>query len=318
MNRFPLAVLGHVSVFTELGMRFWDDAFERPIAHELHAFAVRRRSQPGSPGPADLGPSTLAPVRAIRSPGGVYSFHDLPGRVGAGRPPQGSSPAFGPPPAEFTVVVEDPAEQFLPVTFTVALPLGSLGEFPGRDSSGLPDGRSRVYLYSSPTRRPPAGSAVVRGDLEDVATSAPAAWAVVRTMIGGLDCTAIADERGRFELVAPMPTLGQLALGSPPGSAAGGLGEVATVVLTVDYAPATLQYPLTEAIDLPGRWRSLPSLASILAQSAADILVEEGQPAAPHIEERLSYDAPLVLRTVVPSGEEPSPTLRIQAGSSSP
>ncbi|HUH11685.1 MAG TPA: hypothetical protein VMK65_01190, partial [Longimicrobiales bacterium] len=210
MSAPPLRTVEDTRVFTTLGIRFWDAAFDVPI----HVPLVVHAWLPEGPVP---------PVRAVRSPSGVYSFHALPGRAAAEYPGGEEHPEDLGPELDYVIVVDDPGGRFLPAAFTLALPLGFRGVFPDDAIASEPGGAPpRAYLFPSPAYPVPPGAAAIRVDLLDADTDPdepePAAWAVVRATLEGRELTGIADESGRVLLLAALPLVERLNLGSPPGS----------------------------------------------------------------------------------------------------
>ncbi|MET0398113.1 MAG: hypothetical protein ABW277_15035 [Longimicrobiaceae bacterium] len=302
-----IAVLERVRVFTPLGIRFWDSAFDVPAAAELRVHAW-------------LAGGDFAPVRGVRSPSGIYGFHGLPGRAAQEYPAEREdAPESAGPVQEYAISVEDPGGLFLPVAFSVTLPLGYRGEFLSGGLSPPGSAAGRAYLFSAPSRPVPARAAAVRADLWDADADRPAAWAVLRATVEGATHTTVADQDGRALLLFPVPSVDRLRLGSPPGSGQGApAGNRWAVTVGVWYEPAALRFPFAGRGDLHPAWGDRPSLKSVLdEQRAALVWQEEGlAPASEHAAE-LVYGEELVLRTV-DAGGTPSSRLWISAGASPP
>ena len=146
----------------------------------------------------------------------------------------------------FVVEVSDALGRFLPFSFTAALPnrgilqWGCAGAF-SPPAADPPLGA--VPLFSSPTRDDLSSGvqAVVRADLWDTTTQAPAAWAVVEASFAGvLVARGLAGADGRLLLVLPYPEAAASGQGpslSPTGPADPPLTQQTwTLSLAVRYA----------------------------------------------------------------------------------
>lgn len=290
--------------FTPLGIRFWDAALDLPVADSLSVHAW----------PAG---TAYPPLRAVRSPGGVYAFHGLPGQRAAERPADDEEhPESAGTPREYAIAVDDPAGRYQPAAFSVTLPLGVRGEFLSvGDGSSPPRPGGRAYLFSAASRQVPPGLAAIRADFVDEATGAPAAWAVLTATVGAVTRTAIADEQGRALVLVPFPTPERLRQGSPPADP-----HTATwpVSLAVRWDPPALRYPFPAREGMNPAWAARPSLKSILdEQRAALVWTDEGQAPAAEWTETLVHGQELVLRTTLAGGAR-APTVWISAGASPP
>lgn len=306
MRPFPLGASERTRTFTPLGLRFWDAAFDRPITGRL----VVRAWLMGGPFP---------PVAAIRSSGGVYSFHGLPGQTAVELPGDLPEPESAGPQLDYTIIVDDPSGAFLPAVFTLTLPLGYRGEFLSTEAGSHPAGAGRAYLFSAPSRPVPSGAVALRGDLEDAERGGPASWAVVRATVEGREVVGVAGPDGRVLLLGPMPEVERLGLGSPPGSGQGPVAAAAwSASLRVEYDPPALRYPLAAAAEVPRWWAARPSLKSVLDEQAP-ALVTTTEGAAPVTEwsTDVEYGEPLPLRTRGAEGE-PLSSLRVHAAASIP
>lgn len=290
--------------FTPLGIRFWDAALDLPVADTLAVYAW----------PAGTGHT---PVRAVRSPGGVYAFHALPGQRAAEKPADDEEhPETLGTPREYAIAVDDATGRYQPAAFSVTLPLGYRGEFlSASDTASPPRPGGRAYLFSAPTRQVPPGLAAIRADLVDADTQEPAAWAVLTTTVGGVTRTAVADERGRALVLVPFPTPERLRQGSPP---AGAVTATWPVSLAVRWEPAALRFPFPAREGIHPAWAARPSLKSILdEQRAALVWTDEGQAPAAEWTDTLVHGQELVLRTTLAGGAR-APTVWISAGASPP
>ncbi|HEU0302437.1 MAG TPA: hypothetical protein VFR37_23460, partial [Longimicrobium sp.] len=271
--------------FTPLGIRFWDAALDVPVADALMVHAWLRGSPQG-------------PVRAVRSPGGVYAFHGLTGQWRAEKPaPDEEHPELTGPPGEFAIAVDDRSGKYLSAAFSVTLPLGYRGEFLSVTPGSPPGGPGKAYLFPAAARPVPPGMAAIRADLEDAATGAPAAWAVLTATLAGQTRTAVADAEGRAVALIPWPTPERLRqAGSPPPDTRAATWEVR---LAARWEPAALRFPFPDREGLDPRWAARPSLKSILdEQRAALVWTDEGQAPAAEWTETLVHGQELVLRTV--------------------
>jgi hypothetical protein len=307
-------VLEELDVFCPLGVRFWDAVNDDQIRAGLW---VRAWPEPA-----------LRPVvEAFRTRSDIYAFQGLPGLAALERPPAnptglavvpppGGSPSSPAPGRPFILEAVDLERRFLPAALRLALPLPTRGVFlarpPGSPDEAPPPG---FYLFSSPTRPRSAGVAVVRGELADAATGAPAAHALLRVAIPGQpDRLGLADAGGRFAVQFPLPPLagglGRLFV-SPDGAPASPPGPPVAdrtwdLSLAVAWEPAALS-------PLPGT--DLPDLARVLDQLPADIVLAAGSPPAPPAPEwpgTLRYDGEVIARTagdsrllIVPAGSPP-------------
>lgn len=298
-----VTVLERVRAFTPLGIRFWDAALDVPVTDALSVHAWLR----GTPYP---------PVRAVRSPGGVYAFHALPGQRAVERPADDERfPETAGEPLEYAVAVDDPAGRWLPAAFGVTLPLGYRGEFLSGPAGSPPEDGGRAYLFPAPARPVPPGLAAIRADLVDADGGRPAAWAVLTATVEGETRSAIADAQGRVCLLVPFPTPERLAELSPPVSA-----DAASwpVTLTARWQPAALRYLFDRRETLNPAWAERPTLRSILDEQAEALLwSDEGQDPAAEWTDTLVHGRELVMRTALAGGGQ-SPTVRISAGAPPP
>lgn len=277
--------------FTPLGIRFWDPALDAAVDDGLAVWAFRADALAGGG------------VRAFRTASGVYAFEGLPGLADVERPAPDApavpedvaSPPFA---ADFVIAVRDERARFLPMAFTVRLPLATRGLF-------LHDapGGARVPLFSAPTRAVPAGLSAVRAELWEVDGAdgpRPAAHAALRVEGGGATWTGVADERGRALVVFPTPTATRLSLGSPPG--AGGGGDVGAqswpLVVRAAWDPARLRFPLAGARGAAAALAAVPSVKSVLDEQPPALLFDaDDAPPADALHPELFLARELVLRT---------------------
>lgn len=205
----PEVVLEHLTLVAPLGLRFQDEALGLPVGQGLSVTIAPERN-----------PSATIPLFPNRS--GVYVLQHGPGlralEQGAGNDAYW---AALPAPRRFVVSVQDLSGRFLPCTLSVEAP--TRGVYPwacGALASPLAGGA--VPLFSSITRPAPAGMALVRGELADARSRAPAAWALIEaTAPGQPPARGIADAAGRLALPLPYPEPAAAPLGSPLGGNGG-------------------------------------------------------------------------------------------------
>jgi hypothetical protein len=292
-------ILERDRTFTPLGIRFWDAALDLPIAETLVVFAwLRGASYP--------------PVRAVRSPGGVYAFHHLPGQAAAEKPAADEDhPESLGTPREYAIAVDDPSGRYQPAAFSVTLPLGYRGVFPAAPAASPPGAAGKAYLFHTAARPAPPGLAAIRADLVDDATLEPAAWAVLTAAVAGETRSAIADARGRVLVLIPFPTPERMRQGSPPVDPQAASWPI---TLSVRWEPAALRFPFPARGELDPAWAERPSLKSILDEQApARIRTHQGDPLATEWTTTLVHGRELVLRTVLAGGADAA-TVRISAG----
>lgn len=278
-------VVEELSVFTPLGLRFWDPAVDGPVRAGL---AVRARRA-----------GTLRPVaRAYRTRSDVYAFRHLPGLADL---EHGLTPEASPPGQEYLVEVADARRRYVPIAFTVELPLGYPGLFlvgePVSPGGAAPEG---VFLFSAPSRPIPSHLAALMGDLVDAGTGEPAAHAVVRALFhDGAVGHGVADASGLLVLL-PYPSLEEPFAGPPPSPPASppAAGPGTTLsdqtwgfALQVSYTPASL-------VAHPGT--DVPDYSSVLEQSPGSVFAvppEDGGAPAPALAGTLRFGETAVLRT---------------------
>jgi hypothetical protein len=207
-----------------LGLRFLDVAAGTPVGADVAVEPLNRTS---------LGLHAEAwPVNAPRqrtagtvTPSGVLAFHGLPGLRKLENSTANDPWEDAPPPRDFQIEVIDKLGRFLPCTFTVTAPQRGLAQFADNGSPPWIEA-GVVPLFSAPSRPIPGAVAIIRAELRDLATGAPAAWALVEASYssGGSLKTArgLADDAGRVLLMFAYPEGQRRAYGaSPPGNARG-------------------------------------------------------------------------------------------------
>jgi hypothetical protein len=194
--------LERVARVAPFGVQFRDRLSDSPVRQGLQV-ALHPRERPERR------------VLAQPNASGVYVVHEAPGlrRATFGRG-DGAYWAAPPQSREYRCEVTDLEARFLPVSFDLRLPFRGLLT-PACDS---PPGHG-VTLFSAPTRRVPATLAVVRAELVDAVSGAPAAWALVSADHGGAELgQGVADREGRLLLAFPYPEPARRPRTSPPQS----------------------------------------------------------------------------------------------------
>jgi hypothetical protein len=203
----PAPLIERLARVAPLGLRFWDPLTNSAVGPGLSVSAFL----PAQPDQA---------YPAVVNGAGVYVFHHLPAlqdlENGAGDHAywRGLTERRA-----FRVEVRDPAGRFLPVSFAVPLP--NQGLF-SPDCAGIlaaPLGpSSQVPLFSAPTRQVPAGTAVLRAELHNLADDQPVPWAVVQLTAGALPpLRGMSDADGQVAVLFPYPEPQQLGAIAPTG-----------------------------------------------------------------------------------------------------
>lgn len=267
------AIIERQTIFTPLGIRFWDPATDSQVAYGL---AVRAWPD-----------GAAEPVReAFRTASGIYAFQGLPG-LRALEYPTGDGRTSPPPGQRFVVSVEDHQRRFLPVTLRVDVPF--YGIYPTALASSPPgEALPGFFLFSAPWRTA-TKLAVVRADLVRESTGEPAAHAVLELDVEDSGAWhGMADERGSVAVFFPIPPF-QATLGSsPPGPQAPPQAQQWQVAARVLYEPAHLETPAGA---------NVPDLRTILTQAAGAIWATAAGAPAAALNATLSFGQDLILRT---------------------
>jgi hypothetical protein len=134
-------------------------------------------------------------------PSGIFSFHGLPGMIGAERPDSGA-PIPGEGTIDFVLTVRDPGGGYLPTSLGLSLP--------------LEDRLVELPLFGGAAYARPPGWAEVRGRLAQWTGSgalpdpaaAPASWARIEVSVDGSPAVVtFSDARGEFAAVFAYPDL---------------------------------------------------------------------------------------------------------------
>ncbi len=208
-------------------------------------------------------------VLAHPNPSAVYVLHEGPGLGRATRGTGDDAYWLAPPESrEYRCEVTDLQARFQPVSFRVRLPFRGLFA-PDCAPHSPPSKVQGVSLFCAPTRPLSATLAVVRAELVDAITGAPAAWALVAAHYRGSELgSGVADRNGRLLLAFPYPEPERRPHPSPPDAAAAELeGSLMSwqIRLRAFYEPRLA----SEAI---------PDYCALLAQREARLLEERSPP----------------------------------------
>jgi hypothetical protein len=188
--------LERVTIFTPLGIRFWDPVQDAQVKEGLIVTAYPEGTHRNG-------------TRAFRTLSGVYAFRGLPGLHDVEYPSVAFPDASPPVAARFIIRVFDERRRFLPIVFGADLPY--FGVYPTHPPLSPPaGGLPGFYLFSAPTRPGAPSLAVMRAQLAervDAVTRRPAAHAVLEVEVaGGRTWYGVADERGSVAVLFPYPT----------------------------------------------------------------------------------------------------------------
>jgi hypothetical protein len=297
-----LLVLDQVTIVAPLGLRFRDAVTGALVGDGFSVWAY-----------PSIQPYARRPLIPNRK--GVYVLHHAPGlrdlENGKGDDAFWSNLSAS---REFVVEVRDLEDRFLPFQFTAALP--ARGIFQWNDSTGgsPPTSIASLPVYSSCTRIPPAGIAVVRADLWDPSRNghgAGAASAVIELYDDQqLVARGIADQQGRIAILFPYPSPRSFSPASPPGSAFGSPPVATGPPLTEQiwmlrvrafYARADQSLSISKDKD------ALPDLRSILSQPEAVLWADESR-TEPLQETAVQYGQSLILKSRPSSMSPPATT----------
>jgi hypothetical protein len=253
----PVVALEEIVLVAPLGVRFWD---------------VSLGARAGAGLDVRIWPVAIRELETVgvEGPGGVYSFHHLPGmravEDGAGDAAYwaAQTPRF-----PFVLQVTDPQSRYLPFTLPVLLPQrGIFGLRMSPLARGIPDD-TWFPLFSSPTRVF-AAKAMLRAQIAELATDRPAAWAVVEARAGmNTQVLGLADERGVVSMPIEWPEPEDFGLGSPIGGVPRQWAQQRwTVDFTIYYARVGSKgaYP-----DLEAALSQLPAMAWADRTAASDL-----------------------------------------------
>jgi len=276
-------VIERVAITSPLGVRFLDAATNKFVEDSLIVEAY-----------APANPDRRIP--AVRTPGDIYAFHDLPGlrefQYGVNDERRWSAP---PPTRAFVVEVHDPAGRFLPCRFTAQAPHRELFELtPSGSPPVAPAGA--VPLFSQASRSVPPGFAVLRAELAtaDGARRQPAAWTLAEVSIPMTRRTimarGLADSMGRLALFFPWPEPSNIAVGSPLPSPPQLLGDQSWTVHFRAWRDVASPPAQPSPDDLP----DLGPVLGLLGQPPAGVW-EDLSPLVPFTEAALIFGRELLV-----------------------
>ena len=268
-----------VTAKTQLGIRFWDPVLDRQIRDGLSVTAQRINN-------------VWPTYTATRTKSDIYTFHALQTLYnGEDEPAEGSPPDS----IRYAITVRDRRERFLPVAWTVRLPLPYTGMYLSQSlispDTLIPSG---FLLFSSPSRLFGTDFCLLRGTLFDEVRRQPAAHALLKVNKGdGKSSFGISDEAGRFVIATAYPVVDMLPLQSPFVRASrSSFDQTWDFDFEVLYAPA----------HRIGVFNSLwPDYDSILNQPAAEIwpvMESQGGTGMQQITVTVQYGRTFTFRTV--------------------
>jgi len=253
-------------------------------------------------------------VQALANPSGIYVAAGLPGLADFEHDDSDSWPQSQGLPRTFQVEVRDPRGHFQPLRFDTPLPMRGLVdplsasppmpllsplEAPPRSPLEAPP-VPHLPLFSTPSRPPADALALVRAELREHPSQAPAAWALLEVRIGGsVRGLGLADAAGRVAVQFPYPPSPRAGVTSPASPRDDFRWDIE---LHAYHGPRQPDAPPPE----------MPALADLLARlaEARRPLLDTLSPALPLGPLPLQHGSPTVARTWRSSGE-PSPYLFI-------
>lgn len=298
-----------IDIFTPLGIRFWDPVTDTQVADGLSVSAR----------PVSSSGSTRSAVRTV---GGIYAFHNLPGLHDYEYPREvdqrhsirffgleqhvhdGASDApFSPPaPRPFQITILDRRKRFLTTSFRIELPLSEEGIYTLSVPSSLPeDAPPGFYLFSAPGRTVLPGIGVVRAQLTDVFTEEAAAYAILEVYVAGAPDPVyygLADATGQVAVLFPYPRILTTLEGSPPSGQTPLFEQTWPLTVRVRYGPGAISF---SAESITGD-SDVPDLRTVVTQPPGLLrLVPPVSPVATTPTDELSatlrYAEPTVLRS---------------------
>lgn len=245
------AVIETQTVFTPLGIRFWDPVLDVQIQDGL---TVRAWPQA----------NTRQKVNAYQTRSGVYTFSHLPGMRDIEYGLQSSVPDSPAEQHNFIVQVHDNRGRYVDAAFSVDLPLPYNGVYLSNGGGSPADTPQGFYLFSSITRPIPPWMGAVQGELVDQSTGEPAAHAMLSIYNEDGDVWhGITDASGHFCVMMPYPDPAEGYGGSPLDPGQIPLHEQFWLLdLEVSYSPGSRE-------SLSGT--DIPAYLSILSQTGAQI-----------------------------------------------
>lgn len=300
----PVRILERVTLRTPFGLRVQDLATGGSRIEGL-SVVVRPAGRNGGG------------VQARSNPSGIYCAVGLPGLADFERDQADTWPRPQGLPRAFEVEVRDPRARFQPLRFDTPLPmqglidplagsppmpLSSPPESPLGSPPESPPAAPLPYLplFSTPSRPLAGALALVRAELREHPSQAPAAWALLEVWIGGrVRGLGLADRDGRVAVQFPYPPSPRAAVTSPASPRNDFRWDLE---LRAHHGPRSPE-------DAPPE---VPMLADLLARlaDAPRPLLDTLSPALPLGPLTLEHGKPVVARTRLGSGE-PSPYLFI-------
>lgn len=274
-----------VETFTPLGLQLWDQVADLPMP----GLRVEARARGGG-----------KVSGAFTTPSAVYGFRNI---VDLGL-------EFDPPvdvldqvatlsaSQEIIVAAIDPLGRFLPMVLAAPAPVVGLLTAADVQATSVPSG-TRIYLFSSPSRTLPTGTAAVRATLAANDDSPlPFALVMVSDPADPADRFGIgvSDERGEVVVPIPYPVFG----GALPGSSVSGTSGTP---LEVQSWPLRIEIRSDRAAldfvpGMPARAGEWPTLASLFDQPMRDVVDRVGDPAVSFLQRQLEFGRDLVVRTI--------------------
>ena len=224
---------------------------------------------------------------ALPNRSGVYVVQAVPGLHDFERIEAGAETLWATPAQTLQVEVNDQQGRFLPLRFDALAPTRGLFAplLPGLSPGSSQTQPGDVPLFSSPSRPLPDPLAVVHAQLRALGSALPAAWALLRVAIGGVECgLGMADAEGRVAVMFPFPEPARRARASPPEPR----NDFSwTLELTAYAALGSPPWPLGTAPDLGQLLGQLQQPRSV----ALSLL-------SPPSSLRLDYRVPVTARTI--------------------
>lgn len=261
-------ILEKHTLFTPLGIRFWDVTAGRVIKEGLIVTA----REDGKTAPAN---------QAFVTGSGIFAFKGLPGlrEIEFGTSVEDLEAMER---KRFIIDVSDIAGYFVPISFSVDVPLEEQGVFPSSPATAPADQVPGFPLFSSVSRPKQNGWAVVRAQITESDGVTPASHAVLRLEIDGQEHMGIADKAGHVAVMFPYPPIRESIAGSVPENRIALHEHTWEMNISVQYSPATRRdeagggRPLiTDIIDQLEA--SAPLNQSSLRYGVESILVSENQ-----------------------------------------
>jgi hypothetical protein len=285
IDQLQFQPLETLALFSPLGIRFWDEVTRQMIGDGLNVVAYPS----GYP---------ARRVRGLVNRHSVYVFRGLPGLQAVehgGLETRQKS---------FMVEVTDSSSRFQPFLLSVELPMSGLYQWtcdplssPYSSDSPLTMYPTFVPLFSGAARQPSWGMAVVRAELWNALTQAPAAFAVMELYNEEkLLARGFADATGRVALIFPYPepVSSYAELGTSPsssgtaGNQSGGALPPWRMLVYVNYTPSLFSGVSTSP---------LPDICHVLSQFPATLLDGGQQVQSMHIQ--LTFGQDYIVRSIL-------------------